>query len=362
MGYFDSVLSIEFNLNCKWLPVNQFLFQMANIFLVFTYFIKPINAWGFIKLKLSLTLAGLCFAIWGGLIICSFDCLIWNLIFAFVNAAHILYLLVKVRSKRFSAEHEHLYVEAFRTCGVERFQYCKFSELSKNIVVQIGEYFTKDDLNQKREIYLVTSGRLEIYLGGTVVGHVSSMEFLNSPEWVNSEELKSSYQISIKAITDCQVFKWDKESLFQLFKNDAVLKNAFDALIAKDICKKLLEVYKKILILNGVELLSEDAKLHKSSIANYSTEHFENYFTSDEVHLNISEPYVKDHVKNGKKTYNDFSVIFSKDTEKSEKINLLSENFEKVSLLSEKHFDTPSQNLMLKPIERSSLIEEETHI
>ena len=161
MGYFDSILSVEFNMSCKWLPANQFLFQMANIFLVLTYFVKPINAWGLIQLRFSLTMAGLCFGVWGGLVICSLDCMLWNLCFAVGNSAHLVYLLLKIRPKKFSADHELLYANIFKPLGVERFQYSKFSQLSQKRFVQVGEYYTKDGLTEKNHIGLVASGRSE---------------------------------------------------------------------------------------------------------------------------------------------------------------------------------------------------------
>ena len=55
---------------CDWLEANHTYFHVANIFLALTYFC-PNNLKGLIALRLCLGTAGVFFALWGVIILCS---------------------------------------------------------------------------------------------------------------------------------------------------------------------------------------------------------------------------------------------------------------------------------------------------
>ena len=75
----------------------------------------------------------------------------------------------------------------------------------------------------------------------------------------------------MKATTNSQVFEWDRESLLQLFKNEVVLKNVFDSLIGKDVCKKLFDVHRQMLTYDGSEIRKDNTVLHDAPLLAYST-------------------------------------------------------------------------------------------
>ena len=159
MKYFDQVFKADFNIQCAWQPANQFLFQLANVFLLLSYFVNPSSLAGLFQLRVALTLAGLCFGLWGGAIICSLDCMLWNLAFAVGNALHVVYLIVKMRPIRFSQEHEELYVEIFKPVGVKRFQYQRLVELAKRRYLKQGEYYAKQGITAFTHMGIISSGR-----------------------------------------------------------------------------------------------------------------------------------------------------------------------------------------------------------
>lgn len=157
--FFDDILSTKLSTKCEWLRANQFLFQLANIFLVFTYFAQPNGLVGLVQLRVALTLAGLCFAIWGGMVICSFDCMLWNSAFAIGNALHLLYLFVKLKPKRFDHDHEVIYKEMFKPVGVKRFQYNELIKIVNVSELKEGEYYALQGSTESDHIGIVVHGR-----------------------------------------------------------------------------------------------------------------------------------------------------------------------------------------------------------
>ncbi|XP_057306279.1 popeye domain-containing protein 3-like [Hydractinia symbiolongicarpus] len=266
MSYFNDLLSVDFNTKCDWLPANQFLFQLANLFLVLTYFVKPNSLAGLMQLRFALMMAGLCFGIWGGAIICALDCLLWNIAFAIGNALHLIYLLVKTRPVKFVAEHELLYTKIFEPLGVKRFQYGRLVSLSKRRTLKPQEYYAKRGVTEASHIGIVTSGSFTVQLEKSVIGHIDQLEFLDSPEWISTDR-STTYQVSILARTLCHVYVWRRDELMKLFKKDSMLKNVFDSLIGKDICKKLFSLHQSFLASDN-QIVSN--LLHQAPLLAYS--------------------------------------------------------------------------------------------
>lgn len=158
-NFFSDIFSTNLTTSCKWLPANQFLFQLANIFLVFTYFAQPNGLSGLVQLRVALTLAGLCFGIWGGTVICSFDCMLWNSAFAVGNALHLLYLFVKLKPKRFEHDHETIYETIFQPVGVKRFQYHKLVKITNVSKFTKGEYYAIQGTTESDHIGILVYGR-----------------------------------------------------------------------------------------------------------------------------------------------------------------------------------------------------------
>lgn len=110
MGFFDGMFSIDFQRNGTWAPANHFAFQMANIFLVISYFVNPTSKFGLLMLRFTLMMAALCFAFWGAFILRSLDTLIWNLAFALGNLIHLVYVTIRILLKKSNdddTEDEH---------------------------------------------------------------------------------------------------------------------------------------------------------------------------------------------------------------------------------------------------------------
>ena len=93
--------------NGRWLPVNHLYFQLANVFLFLSY-LAPNGIYGILYLRVTLSIGCFFFAIWGYLILCALDTLIWNVVFVLINLVHIVIIAYSLRPIRFSNELEQV--------------------------------------------------------------------------------------------------------------------------------------------------------------------------------------------------------------------------------------------------------------
>ena len=85
---------------------------------------------------------------------------------------------------------------------------------------------------------------------------------------LHQRNIALSFQVSLIAQQPSIVYVWSRQNILKIFKNDNVIKNVFDSLVGKDICKKLFSVHKKL-------LLNESKKtspiLYQAPLVTYST-------------------------------------------------------------------------------------------
>ena len=159
--YFKELFKFNLNATCKWLPANQILFQLANIFLLFTYFVKPNGGMvALIQIRIALTCAGLCFALWGGIVICSLDCMLWNLAFVVGNGCHLLYLLNRLKPIAIKDEYEEIiYKTLFKPVNIKTFQFKNLISVAKQRYLQVGEYYARQDITESKYLSIVAHGQ-----------------------------------------------------------------------------------------------------------------------------------------------------------------------------------------------------------
>ena len=90
-----------------WLPVNHLYFQLANIFLFLSY-LAPNGIYGILYLRITLCIGCFFFALWGYLILCALDTLLWNAAFVLINLVHTVIIAYRLRPVRFSNELEQV--------------------------------------------------------------------------------------------------------------------------------------------------------------------------------------------------------------------------------------------------------------
>ena len=95
-------MSESFFDNCAWLPLNHWIFQIANICVMSNYFINSTTRFGLLILRFFLMMTGFSFAFWGVFILGSLDTVIWNFAFAIGNGVHLAYLIHLIIRIKFS--------------------------------------------------------------------------------------------------------------------------------------------------------------------------------------------------------------------------------------------------------------------
>ena len=145
---------------CEWVPANQFLFQFANLFLMLTYIVRPGGGLaGRIQVRAALTCAGLCYGLWGGTVVCSLDCMLWNLAFAIGNACHLVYLLSKVWPTSFGRKTDGLlYENVFKSVGLRRYQFRALMKAAKEVRFQAGEFYARQGFTESSHLSILAEG------------------------------------------------------------------------------------------------------------------------------------------------------------------------------------------------------------
>ena len=79
---------------------------------------------------------------------------------------------------------------------------------------------------------------------GLFLQALQPLEFINSIEWKCGQygQPFSTYQVSIEAITECEVLVFNQDSLEKAFEATPHLQFIIDSLVSRDIAKKLYAV------------------------------------------------------------------------------------------------------------------------
>lgn len=164
--------------NCNWLPANNFLFQIANVLLVFSYFV-PDNLNGLFLLRFFLGTAGLFFALWGWMILCAPDTFGWNVLFMIGNYVHALYLFIHIkRPRKFSEQCELVYEKLFEPLGVQRFQFQKLVKICTINDLKHGEYYGRTGFLADRVSILLKGRYNDQYYFSVIVFRIKDFVFV----------------------------------------------------------------------------------------------------------------------------------------------------------------------------------------
>ncbi|KAG8178965.1 hypothetical protein JTE90_013121 [Oedothorax gibbosus] len=256
-GPFDWVVCVG-----SWLPPNHLLFQIANVFLLLSY-LAPVGTYGLLYLRSCLTVGSLFFALWGWLVLCALDTLLWNAAFTLINLFHVGALLYMLRPVRFPAELEEVYRDLFRPLRVTRHQFRTALRYMREVRhLKPREPYCVENVTKVDRLSLVIAGRLVVSQNGHALHIVDSKQFLDSPEWFGVCT-NDTYQVSITALEECRVLVWHRDKLKLSISGDPFLQAIFDNVLGKDVVKKLLLVSENSC--NGVyvcdDVVAETTKL-----------------------------------------------------------------------------------------------------
>lgn len=225
----------------SWLPTNHLLFQLANIFLFLSYMAPP-GLHGLLYLRVCLTLGSFFFALWGYVILCAFDTMVWNAFFTAINLVHTCVVMYILRPVRLQADMEIVYREIFEPLKVSRQQF-QPAAASVKAVVELNEkdIYSQEGVTRADCLTLVLKGRCLASQKGRPLQIVDRNEFLDSPEWFGVC-CGDNFQVTTTALERCRLVVWNRDKLKLTISGDSFLQAVFDNVLGKDVVKKLLFV------------------------------------------------------------------------------------------------------------------------
>ena len=224
-----------------WGPANHTYFQLANMFLAFSYLV-PNTMKGLFILRIVLGTAGFFFAMWAGIILCSPDTLGWNFAFSVINFGHVGYLLWTQRAISFGEEHEVCYENIFEMLGVARWQYKVLAAIGKATDMPKGQVYATEDSTDGTDISIVIHGSCKVSKNGKMITRVKPYEFLDSPEWIVSTQGGGAFPVTFEVSIEsegCVIMTWNRSALVKVLRRQPFLKHIFDSIIGQDVAKKI---------------------------------------------------------------------------------------------------------------------------
>lgn len=117
----------------KWEEPNHVLFQVANAALLLSYLAPP-GIYGQIFLRSTLTIGCVLFVIWAWIILCAWDVVLWNAIFALINFGYFLYIIYSLHPFiRFPHEVDLVYQHLFKPLNVSKRSFRKIYKCMRQI-------------------------------------------------------------------------------------------------------------------------------------------------------------------------------------------------------------------------------------
>uniref|UniRef100_A0A023G8D4 Putative conserved plasma membrane protein n=1 Tax=Amblyomma triste TaxID=251400 RepID=A0A023G8D4_AMBTT len=226
----------------QWLDTNHLLFQLANIFLFLSY-MAPAGLYGLLYLRICLTIGSFFFALWGYVILCAFDTMVWNAFFTAINLVHVCVLMYVLRPVRLPPNMELVYRELFQPLKVSRQQFQPAAACVKTLRdLEPQETYSMEGVTRADCLTLVLSGRFLVSHKNRPLQIVDRLEFLDSPEWFGVCGGGDNFQVTTTAMERCRVIVWNRDKLKLTISGDDFLKAVFDNVVGKDVVRKLLFV------------------------------------------------------------------------------------------------------------------------
>ena len=108
-----------------------------------------------------------------------------------------------------------------------------------------GQHFCQEHRSiVENKLYVLISGMMTVRCDGIFLQALQPLEFINSIEWKCGQygQPFSTYQVSIEAITECEVLVFNQDNLEKAFESTPHLQFIIDSLVSRDIAKKLYAV------------------------------------------------------------------------------------------------------------------------
>ncbi|XP_059222238.1 blood vessel epicardial substance isoform X2 [Stomoxys calcitrans] len=224
-----------------WQRPHHMYFQLGNAFLLLA-FLAPHRPFGILWLRSMLVVAAVLLAMYGYLIDCAQDIVLWSSLFFGINTIYLIIALCRLRPVRFEREIDAVYEALFKPLHVSRHQFKKVLNCMKVIrALKYQEVYAQEKVTKVDSLSLVLSGKLVVSQNQRALHIVFPHQFLDSPEWfgVSTDDY---FQVSIMAMEESRVLIWHRDKLKLSIMSEPFLQTVFDHILGRDVVKKLMQV------------------------------------------------------------------------------------------------------------------------
>lgn len=198
--------------------------------------------------------------LWGGIILCSSDTLVWSATFVAINtifAARSLCLLhsVHMGGQRLGELHRRV----LRPLGVGSAQLQLLVQTGVRQRLSSGQHFAVEHRTAlPHQLSVLLTGRMEVSSGETHLHFISPCQFINSLEWdlqnqdysdtnlfksgSKTANISGAYQVNIVAVEDCVYLSFDTGKLEAIMEHNSRLYSILRVAVGRDITQKVYNV------------------------------------------------------------------------------------------------------------------------
>uniref|UniRef100_A0A034W9V1 Blood vessel epicardial substance n=1 Tax=Bactrocera dorsalis TaxID=27457 RepID=A0A034W9V1_BACDO len=224
-----------------WERPHHLYYQLGNAFFLLA-FLAPHGPFGALWLRALILIGCTLMAMYGYLVECKPDIVIWSGLFFIVNFIYLIIVLCRLRPVRFDKEIEGVYASLFKPLRVTRHQFKKILSCMKLIrSLKYQEVYAQEKITKVDSLSLVLSGKLVVSQNQRALHIVFPHQFLDSPEWfgVSTDDY---FQVSIMAMEESRVLIWHRDKLKLSIMAEPFLQSVFDHILGRDVVKKLMQV------------------------------------------------------------------------------------------------------------------------
>ncbi|CAG0892260.1 unnamed protein product [Darwinula stevensoni] len=222
---------------------SHWLFLIANAILFIAYSIPFTDGVKAVIVRFLLFVGCAFNGLWGWMVVCSFDAVIFSAVFMLLHFIHLSALAYQLQPIKFPHEIEQVFLRLFFPLQVSRSQFKRILTGIKGVdMVSAKEIVIQEGQSHVENLSLVLSGRFLVSQKGQHLHTVSPFQFLDSPEWFTSAT-NHKFQVSVMAVENSKLLIWHRDKLKLTIMSDVFLQAVFDHILGRDVVKKLMQVH-----------------------------------------------------------------------------------------------------------------------
>lgn len=159
----------------------------------------------------------------------------WNIVFIVINLYQLFWLMHYRFSLRLPEAEAVSLRQAFH--GLDDAQIGRLLKAGTWRSLQPGERLTEQG-EKVSELYLLCSGRMEVFLGGRLIAHLAAGNFIGEVAFITGGPASAT----VTATENCRVVAFDKPRLGAICAGDEQVGATIFRLLGDDLARKMVKV------------------------------------------------------------------------------------------------------------------------